>query len=58
MTFRYYRDKRNQWRWYLLSRNNRKIASSGEGYINKGDCLAAIELVKSAHEALVKLENK
>ena len=37
----------NQWRWRLIANNGKQIASSGEGYNNKQDCLDAIELVKS-----------
>lgn len=46
MRYRMYRDVVGQWRWYLQSRNRRKVADSGEGYHNKGDCRAAIELVR------------
>lgn len=46
MEYHIYRDSLNQWRWYLLASNNRKIANSGEGYLNKVDCLSAINLVK------------
>jgi putative transcriptional regulator len=44
--FSVYRDKQRQWRWALHTANGRKIADSGEGYLNKADCEAAIELVK------------
>jgi len=45
MAFWMYLDKAGQWRWYLSTANNRKIADSGEGYNNQQDCLAAIGLV-------------
>ena len=35
------------WRWRLLAANGKIIATSGEGYINKADCLHGISLVKS-----------
>lgn len=35
------------WRWRLRAANGRIIANSGEGYINREDCLHAISLVKS-----------
>ncbi|MCP3475608.1 DUF1508 domain-containing protein [Bradyrhizobium sp. CCGUVB1N3] len=47
MYFYLYQDAGKQWRWTLHAGNERKIANSGEGYHNKVDCLAAIELVKS-----------
>ncbi len=41
-----YKDARGEYRWRLIAANGRKIADSGEGYSNKTDCLAAIQLVK------------
>ena len=43
MYFVVYRDAAKQWRVDALAANNKKIADSGEGYINKADCLAAID---------------
>jgi uncharacterized protein YegP (UPF0339 family) len=54
MTYWYWKDTNNQWRWHLLAANNRIIASSGESYYNEADCLAAINLVKSSGNAPVK----
>ena len=45
MTFYIFRDSNQQWRWHLTAANNRIIASSGEAYHNKQDCLNAIGLV-------------
>ena len=53
MAYYIYRDARNEWRWRLLAANHRIIADSGEGYVNKSDCLAAIELVKNSKDAPV-----
>ena len=53
MTFIVYKDAVRQWRWTLYAANNRKIANSGEGYHNKSDALAAINLVKGSHSAPV-----
>ena len=53
MKFEIYRDNRNEWRWRLKAANGRKIASSGEGYVNRSDCRHAVDLVKSAHKAPV-----
>lgn len=47
MYFKLYKDKENQWRWALHATNHKKIADSGEGYNNKADCEAGINLVKS-----------
>ena len=46
MVYLVYRDRAGQWRWNLTAVNGRKLADSGEGYFNKQDCLAAVNLVK------------
>ena len=51
MKYVIYKDGINEWRWRLLAANNRIIAVSSEGYHNKRDCLAAINLVKSSYSA-------
>lgn len=48
MTYFVRRDAANQWRWRLRAANHRIIAESGEAYLNRADCLAAINLVKSS----------
>ena len=47
MYFRLYKDTAGYWRWTLYAANGRKVADSGEGYVNKSDCQAGIDLVKS-----------
>ena len=47
MHYYVYLDVNRQWRWTLYAANNRKIANAGEGYLNKTDCEAAINLVAS-----------
>jgi uncharacterized protein YegP (UPF0339 family) len=54
MNYEYYQDSKREWRWRLRADNNRTVADSAEGYRNKDDCLAAIELVKSSKSATVK----
>ena len=53
MAYYVYKDKAGEWRWYLEAANGRKLADSGEGYIDKRDCLHAIELVKGTAAAPV-----
>jgi uncharacterized protein YegP (UPF0339 family) len=48
MIYYLYKDVNSQWRWYLAAGNNRKIANSGEGYFNRQDCIAAINLVATS----------
>ena len=53
LSFHVFKDTGGQWRWRLESPNGRSIASSGESYKNKKDCLSAIDLVKHASQAEV-----
>ncbi|MEX5597826.1 YegP family protein [Pseudophaeobacter sp. C1-32P7] len=54
MFYELYKDQAGYWRWTLFAANYRKIANSGEGYFNKGDAIAAINLVKSSSPAPVR----
>jgi uncharacterized protein len=47
MYFTIYRDTANGWRWTLYAANNRKIADSGEAYVEKAGALWGIGLVVS-----------
>ncbi len=40
LAFLIYTDKANEWRWAAKAANNRRIADGGEGYVNRGDCVA------------------
>lgn len=37
---------KGQWRWRLKA-GNHEIVASGEAYVNKADCLHAIDLMRS-----------
>ena len=52
MAYYIYRDSVGQWRWRLRAANN-EIIAHGESYRNKADCIKAIALVKSSHDAPV-----
>jgi uncharacterized protein YegP (UPF0339 family) len=54
MTYYYFKDSASEWRWHLTAANKKIIATSGEGYKNEADCLAAIDLVKKSSSAPVK----
>lgn len=51
MYFVIYKDAASYYRWTLYAANHRKIADSGEGYFNKADCQAGINLVKGSGSA-------
>ena len=44
--FTVYRDAAGEWRWRLVATNGRTIADSGEGYVNRQDCIDAIVVVR------------
>jgi uncharacterized protein YegP (UPF0339 family) len=41
-----FQGQNRQWYWHLLAPNNRIVAASGEGYVNRGDAENGIALVK------------
>ena len=52
--FEVYADKAGEYRWRLKASNGRQIASSGEGYKARGDCLKGIaSLQKNAPDARI-----
>ena len=50
MHFELYKDSLGHWRWRLKAANGNILADSGEGYVNKTDCLHGISLVKSTKD--------
>lgn len=54
MTYYIAKDNRAQWRWYLKAADNQIIATSGEGYDSKDDCLNAVKLVTKSSSAPIK----
>lgn len=53
MRYEMYRDARSEWRWRLVSANNRVISVSSESYVNRSDCEHSINLNKSSHSSPV-----
>ena len=53
-TYEILRDSSGQWSWRLVAANHRVIATSGEFYKTRDECVEAIELVKSLSVAPVK----
>ena len=54
MVYIIYVDRAGYWRWQLVSANHKVIADSGEGYVNKADCLHGITLVKGSNTTPVR----
>ncbi len=54
MRYQVYQDAAKEWRWRLRAANHEIIATSGEGYKNKADCLHGIDLVKGSGNASVE----
>jgi uncharacterized protein YegP (UPF0339 family) len=48
--------RRQRWRWLIVADNGRTLASS-ESYTNRGDALAAVEIVRNnAYAAPIRSE--
>jgi uncharacterized protein YegP (UPF0339 family) len=45
LRFYVYRDDRDEYRWRLIARDDQQIAISAEGYVNRADCVYALNLV-------------
>ena len=56
-TFEVYKDRAGEYRWRLRTTNKQIIATSGEGYKEKRDCLAGVESVKR-NAAAAKVEEQ
>lgn len=54
MYYLIYQDIAGYWRWTLYAANYKKVANSGEGFLNKTDCIYSIKLVKSSESAPIK----
>lgn len=53
-TFEVYKDKSGEFRWRLVAHNKQVIATCGQGYSDKRDCMNGIESVKKhAADAVV-----
>ena len=48
LRFVVYRDAKQEYRWRLVASNGNIIADSGEGYVERRDCMVGIDLVKGA----------
>lgn len=47
--FEVFKDAKGEWRWHLLAANNKIVATSGEGYKNRADCVTGLGLVRNSH---------
>lgn len=52
MYFYIYRDRQGGWRWRLYAANERKIATSGEGYVSKAHCLRMVRVVATKTQGI------
>ena len=44
--FEVFKDAADEWRWRFISANGRIVATSGEGYKNREDCITGLSLVR------------
>ena len=55
LKFEVYQDVKMQYRWRLKAANGQVIATSGQGYKAKADCVNAVEIIKQG-AATAKVE--
>lgn len=55
MKFELYRDDAGEWRWRFRAANGRILATGAEGYKNKGDCRAGLDLVRESRAEVVEV---
>lgn len=48
LTYWVYKDRAGYYRWQLVHDNGNIIADSGEGYVNRSDCVHGINLCASS----------
>ncbi len=57
MTYEVYEDKKGEYRWRLKAANGNVLATPGDGYKRKADCLHGIDVIqKEAGKAKTKLK--
>lgn len=54
LNYEMWHESKAGWRWRLATVNGRIIARGAEAYINKHDCLDAIDLIKQSGPAPVR----
>jgi uncharacterized protein YegP (UPF0339 family) len=48
-----FQDRRKEWRWSIVSRNQHIVATSGEGYKRKGMCVRVLRRILDAGPSIV-----
>ena len=56
MYFQIYKDGAGEWRWRAKAVNHVTIGDSGEGYVNKADCLQGLNIIKNEAAAATIFE--
>ena len=51
MKYEYWKAANNNWYWHLKADNGQKVATGGEGFTAKQNCLHSIQLVKGSSAA-------
>lgn len=49
--------EKKDWRWKYVVQNGKTIADSGEGYVNKADCLRGIEIMKNSKDSPIEFDD-
>lgn len=48
-----FKDKTGDWRWRLEAGNHKIVATSGEGYRNREDCVAGLRIMQNSADMIV-----
>jgi uncharacterized protein YegP (UPF0339 family) len=56
MTFEVYQDAKDQYRWRLNAANGKSLATSGQGYKAKADCMNGVKRIQSDAGSKLKFE--
>ncbi len=54
--FELFRDKRSEWRWRFRATNGRIVFITSEGYKNRKDAIAAMDLARSTNASTAMKE--
>ena len=49
--FRIFKDSRREWRWILRSKNNKDVAASCKGYMDRSSCVESIQVLRQYADA-------
>ena len=49
-----FKDKKGEWRWKMVAKNGRTVATSGEGYKQRAKLIKTLEVIAACTEVHVE----